>query len=74
MSPKPLSHFPPGSKVKVVSFCGGCKLRGRLCALGIFPGVKVEINNSCPLQVKVRDSLLVLGQGVGDKILGIPTD
>ncbi|WP_234970967.1 FeoA family protein [Desulfonauticus submarinus] len=74
MSPKPLSKFPPGTKVKIVSFCGGCRLRGRMCALGIFPGVEIEVSRSCPLQIKVKDSTLLLGKGAGEKILGIPIE
>ncbi|MDQ7031967.1 MAG: FeoA family protein [Desulfonauticus sp.] len=74
MSPKPLSLFSPGSKVRVVSFCGGCRLRGRMCSLGIFPGVELEVKRDCPLQVQVKDSTLILGKGAGDKILGIPIE
>jgi len=71
MSPKPLTKFSPGSRVRITGFCGGCNLRGRMCALGILPGTEVEIKNNCPLQVKVKESSLVLGRGAGEKILGV---
>jgi len=50
---------------------GGCSARARLLAMGLTPGCPVELmSDGCgPVKIKVRDSEVVLGQGLCDKVL-----
>ncbi|MBT8763477.1 ferrous iron transport protein A [Desulfohalobiaceae bacterium Ax17] len=74
MSPKPIDQFPPGTRVKIVTLNAGCAARSKLCALGLIPGTEVVIDNcGCgPFKVKVRETDLVLGHGLAQKILCCP--
>jgi ferrous iron transport protein A len=66
-----LSEARPGRPVQVMTIEGGRRLCGRMAALGIYPGVKLELLcNGCgaPCLVKVRGSTLSLGAGVSQKI------
>lgn len=67
-----LSDAPPGQPVEVKAIEGGRKLCARMAALGIYPGVKLELLCShcdAPCLVKVRGSTLSLGVGVSRKIM-----
>ncbi len=73
---QPLTSFSAGSRVKVVNFdaCNGA--RCRLCALGLTPGVMLEVDSGGPgpLRIRVRGSSLVLGQGLASKVLAASVD
>ena len=71
MSALPLIHFPSGSKVVIASLTGGGGARSKLYAMGLTPGTEIQIvsNGSGPCRMKVRDSELVLGQGLATKVL-----
>ncbi|WP_027184364.1 FeoA family protein [Desulfovibrio inopinatus] len=70
----PLNQFPKGSKVTIADYDAGCQCRGRLCALGLTPGTTVEVCESGmgPCKLRVRDSELVLGCGMAEKLLCAP--
>lgn len=71
MTPKPLNCFCKGSTVRVMDIEGGCSARSRLLAMGLTPGCPVELmSDGCgPVRIKVRNSEVVLGQGLCDKVL-----
>lgn len=71
MSEKPLNCFCRGARVRVVNIKGGCQARSRLLAMGLTPGCPVEIlsDGHGPIRLKVRDSEIVLGQGLCDKLI-----
>jgi Fe2+ transport system protein FeoA len=72
-----LTHMPlimasRGSKVRLVSVNGGKQMTSRLAAMGLLPGVEVEIISNSPgdpFILDVRGSRLVLGRGMAHKIL-----
>jgi Fe2+ transport system protein FeoA len=71
-----LTHMPlimasRGSKVRLVSVNGGKQMTSRLAAMGLLPGVEVEIISNAPgdpFILDVRGSRLVLGRGMAHKI------
>lgn len=67
-----LTHFPPGSRVRIETLCDCPKARGRLCAMGITPGTVVEITSCCggPVCLRARGACMTLGHGLAGKILG----
>jgi ferrous iron transport protein A len=68
----PLSSAPAGKRVTVCGVAGGRNLCGRMAAMGIYPGVEVELlcgGCGCPCVVKVNGGTLSLGAGVSQKIL-----
>jgi len=71
---KPINAFPGGAKVVIESLSGGQRSRGRLCSLGLVPGTTVVVRDSrCDgCRLFVRESELVLGQGMAEKILAVP--
>jgi len=71
---KPINAFPGGARVVIERLSGGQRSRGRLCALGLVPGTTVVVQDSrCDCcRLSVRESELVLGQGMAEKILAVP--
>lgn len=68
---RPLASFPDGSLVRIVRVEDCDCPRCRVFALGLTPGTAVEII-SCdfgPCRLRVRDSELVIGRGMAEKIL-----
>ncbi|NLI82377.1 MAG: ferrous iron transport protein A [Deltaproteobacteria bacterium] len=68
----PLSRAPQGCRIRVEGIDGGRQLCARMAALGIYPGVEMELLcASCgsPCLIKLRGSTLSLGAGVSEKIL-----
>ena len=67
-----LTHFPPGSRVRVEFLCDCPKARGRLCAMGITPGTVVEITAGCggPVCLRARGACMSIGHGLAEKVLG----
>lgn len=72
----PLCDAKTGGKVKVACVDGGRSLCARMAALGIYPGVEMQLLCSgcnCPCLVRVHGGTLSLGKGVSDKILVTPS-
>ena len=70
-APLTLAEAKPGRSLQVKSIEGGRSLCARMAALGIYPGVELELLCSgcgAPCLVKVRGSTLSLGAGVSRKI------
>jgi ferrous iron transport protein A len=68
----PLSSIEKGDRVTLVTVEGGRGIRSRLAAMGILPGVKIDVlkkNNGGPMVVSVKDSRVMLGRGMAHKIL-----
>lgn len=71
MTHMPLVMAARGSKVRLVSVNGGKQMTSRLAAMGLMPGVEVEIISNSPgnpFILDVRGSRLVLGRGMAHKI------
>lgn len=69
---KSLSMIKSGNKAKIVSIEAGRGLRSHLAAMGILPGtVLTVINNSHPgpFVVSIKDSKIMLGRGMAQKIV-----
>lgn len=69
---KPLSEVTNGKKAIVKELSGGKSFVTRMAALGVLPGVKVEIVRNPargPLIIKVRGSYWALGRGEAAKVL-----
>ncbi len=72
--PRTLLDMPSGSTVRVCSLNGACKELGRLCSLGITPGVELKVKqagdgNCC---VQVRECSLVLCSGIAGNVFCEP--
>jgi len=68
----PLGDIHAGQTVRLVHIGGGCSLRSRLAALGLLPGVQLEMvrnSSSGPFVVAVKGSRLALGRGMARHIL-----
>ncbi len=68
----PLAIVQPGRGVRLIAVDAGHALRGRLAAMGLVPGVEIEVlRNSMhgPLLVKVKGSRIMLGRGMSQKII-----
>ena len=68
----PLSDARAGQRCKVASIEGGRHLCGRMAAMGIYPGVEMEVvcgGCNCPCLVRVHGCTLSLGSGLSNKIL-----
>ena len=71
-SVSPLSNARSGQRCKVKGIEGGRHLCARMAAMGIYPGVEMEVVCSgcdCPCLVRVHGSTLSLGAGLSNKIL-----
>jgi Fur family transcriptional regulator, ferric uptake regulator len=71
-----LRALPTGSSARVAALTGGHDLVARLAALGLTPGVRLEVAQNPghgPIIVLVRDTRLVLGRGEAAHILVTPT-
>lgn len=60
-----------GEVFKVDRLCGGGEFRRRMAERGVVPGAKLEVlqNSGGPLLVRVGETRLVLGSGMGHKIM-----
>jgi ferrous iron transport protein A len=61
----------PGRRFRVAGIEGGRGICSRMAAMGIYPGVEMEVVCSgygCSYMVRVHGSTLSLGKGVSDKI------
>jgi len=67
----PLSMVQKGRKARLVGVNAGHGLRARLAALGLVPGVEIEVISNSPwgpFIVAVKESRVILGRGMADKI------
>jgi len=68
----PLTMTRPGQRVKLLSINAGRGLTSRLAAMGLVPGVElVVVNNGFagPVVVSVKESRIMLGRGLAQKII-----
>ena len=68
----PLTMVRPGQKVKLLAVNAGRGLKSRLASMGLVPGVELVVMNSAfagPLLVSVKDSRIMLGRGLAQKIM-----
>lgn len=73
MNASPLTQFKSGTTVKIANLTGGSGARSKLYAMGLIPGTTIYLNQcgKGPCRLKVRNSELVLGQGLAEKILAV---
>lgn len=72
-TPKPLTDYPAGSRLKIVSLACGCKARGKLCSLGLTPGAEIKLlSGGQGCRVQARGACMALGCGMADKVLAVP--
>ncbi len=67
----PLSEARPGKRVRISKVDCGLKLRTQLCAMGLMPGVWVEVVsvNDGPVILSVMGGRLMLGHAMAAKVL-----
>ncbi len=68
----PLAMAGSGRKVRLVSVDGGRSVCSHLAALGLIPGVEVEVKRNTPggpFILGLKGSQLVIGRGMAQKIL-----
>ncbi len=68
----PLALASSGRKLRLVSVNGGRSMCSHLAALGLIPGVELEIKRNSPggpFVLGLRGGQLVIGRGVAQKIL-----
>jgi Fe2+ transport system protein FeoA len=67
-----LSRIDPETEVTLVDITGGRGIRSKLYSMGLVPGVSLKVlnrNGHGPLIISVKDSRLVMGQGMASKII-----
>ena len=70
-----LSKVTNGKTVTLVSIDAGQELRSRLAAMGLTPGVELTVikhSNHGPFVIRVKNSKVVLGRGMTQKVLVHP--
>ena len=68
----PLAMAGTGRKVRLVSVNGGRAVCSHLAALGLIPGVEVEVKRNTPggpFILGLKGGQLVIGKGMAQKIL-----
>jgi Fe2+ transport system protein FeoA len=68
----PLAFVKSGRRVHIIALNAGKGLQGRLAAMGLVPGVQVEVIMNSPrgpFIVSVKGSRIVLGHGMAQKIM-----
>jgi Fe2+ transport system protein FeoA len=68
----PLSAVEAGRKVFIVAVDSGQDLKGRLAAMGLVPGVPVDVilnSGRGPFIVAIKGSRIMLGRGMAAKII-----
>jgi ferrous iron transport protein A len=66
-----LATVKPGQTVRLVRIDAGQRLMARLAAMGMLPHVEIKVVRNGypgPCVIRVRDSKVVLGRGMADKI------
>ncbi|WP_449244930.1 FeoA family protein [Desulfobacca acetoxidans] len=70
---RPLTLVPVGQRVHLVTVQAGCGLQGHLLAMGLIPGIEVEVIHKAPadhgpILVRIGNSRLALGWCMAQKI------
>ncbi len=68
----PLSVVQQGRRVELKRIDAGQGLQGRLAAMGLVPGVKIEVERNSfqgPFLISVNGNRLMLGRGMAHKII-----
>ncbi|MBI9043209.1 MAG: ferrous iron transport protein A [Anaerolineaceae bacterium] len=71
----PLTMVSPNENMLIINIRGGNRSRKRLADLGLYQGISIQVLNSQmqgPLIVLVKNSRLVLGRGMAQKIMVEP--
>lgn len=69
---KTLSIVKTGEKVKLIAIDAGHGLKGRLVAMGLVPGTVLTVisnGHPGPFVISVKDSKVMLGRGMAQKII-----
>jgi ferrous iron transport protein A len=69
---RPLSMVKAGETVKLTSINAGQGLNSRLASMGLLPNVEITVVRSGhpgPFVISVKDSRMMLGRGVANKIM-----
>jgi len=69
---RPLADAGPGERVRLVGIDGGRALRARLAAMGLVPGVQIDVLRSTgrgPLVVAILGSRVILGRGMARRMM-----
>jgi len=68
----PLTIVQAGRRVRVFAVEAGHGLQGRLAAMGLIPGVEIEVLQNTmngPFLISVKGSRIMLGRGMAQKIM-----
>jgi ferrous iron transport protein A len=68
----PLTIVQSGRRVRVLAVEAGHGLQGRLAAMGLIPGVEIEVLQNTmkgPFLISVKGSRIMLGRGMAQKIM-----
>jgi Fe2+ transport system protein FeoA len=68
----PLTNVEPGKRVYIIGLNAGQAMQGRLAAMGLLPGVQIEVIASSawgPIIVAVKGSRVILGHGMAQKVM-----
>lgn len=66
-----LTSIEAGQTVRLVAIEAGRRLQSRLAAMGLVPGVELRVVSNGgwgPFIVAVKDSRIMLGRGMSDKV------
>ena len=69
---RPLSSVKAGKKARIVRVQAGRGLTGQLTAMGLVPDTEITVfsnGHHGPFVITVRDSKMILGWGMADKIM-----
>ena len=67
----PLTAVQPGSPVRIASIEAGRHMQGRLAAMGLIPGVQLQVLRNTPhgpFLLSVMGSRIMIGRGMAQKI------
>ncbi len=67
-----LSDVETGRRVFIVAVSAGHGLQGRLAAMGLVPGVQVDVvlnSSKGPFIIAVKGSRIILGHGMAGKVI-----
>ena len=68
----PLTIVQVGRRVRLVAVAAGRGLQSRLAAMGLVPGVEIEVLRNSqhgPFLIAVKGSRIMLGRGMAQKIV-----
>ena len=71
-APRTLAEVPSGERGRIVAIEGGHGLQSRLTAMGLLPETAFQVirnGGKGPLMVMARESRVVLGRGMAEKVI-----